>query len=123
MDPRSITMWVAGPAALVVAKTHKIIERRDDRDRLRDKDALDLFRLLRAVPTADVVHGLRMLGASHLAAGVTTTAVEGLARLFATNQSEGIRMLLRAAGADEHQEPVIATSMIVLVGDILDAVG
>ncbi len=34
-----ITMWVAGPGALIVAKIHKIAERAGAKDRVRDKDA------------------------------------------------------------------------------------
>jgi hypothetical protein len=45
-DTRTREIWVAGPTALVVAKLHKIAERVEANDRVRDKDALDLFRLL-----------------------------------------------------------------------------
>ncbi len=38
---------VAGPAALIVAKAHKIMDREGDVDRRSDKDALDGYRLLR----------------------------------------------------------------------------
>ena len=43
-DTRTATVWVAGPAALLVAKIHKIAERVVTQDRVRDKDAafLDL---------------------------------------------------------------------------------
>ena len=53
-DPRTATIWVAGPAALLVAKIHKIAERVGVQDRVRDKDALDVLRLLRAVETQDL---------------------------------------------------------------------
>jgi hypothetical protein len=43
-DDRAIEMWVAGPGALLVAKTHKIAERVGAMDRVRDKDALDVKR-------------------------------------------------------------------------------
>lgn len=53
---------VAGPAALLVAKLHKI----DDRvgtTRAGDKDALDVFRLLRAVATEELAERVaRVLG-------------------------------------------------------------
>ncbi|HEV2440718.1 MAG TPA: GSU2403 family nucleotidyltransferase fold protein [bacterium] len=51
-DTRSYELWIAGPAALLVAKLHKIHERIDAPARRQDdKDALDVLRLLRAVPT------------------------------------------------------------------------
>ena len=59
-DPRTREIWVAGPAALVVAKLIKIGERFDAQDRVRDKDALDLFRLLQAVPTDQLAAGLAL---------------------------------------------------------------
>lgn len=52
-DPRTVLARVAGPAALLVAKLHKI----DDRvgtTRAGDKDALDVFRLLRSVATEEL---------------------------------------------------------------------
>src|SRR5581483_10505451 len=41
-DPRRMAVAVAGPAALLVAKLHKIAERQGRPDRLDDKDALDV---------------------------------------------------------------------------------
>ncbi len=52
-DDRIFEVRVAGPTALLVAKLHKIADRarQAKRRRLDDKDALDLFRLLQAIPT------------------------------------------------------------------------
>ena len=47
-DQRAVTVNVAGAGALVVAKVHKIAERAGDGSRARNKDAHDLYRLLRA---------------------------------------------------------------------------
>lgn len=51
-DTRSAEIEVAGPAALLVAKLHKLGERQDTPDRLLDKDAHDIYRLLLAADTA-----------------------------------------------------------------------
>ena len=55
---RSCILKVAGPSALLVSKMHKIGERLEDRDRRRRdqlaKDASDIYRLLRAIDTADL---------------------------------------------------------------------
>ena len=64
-DPRSIEANVAGPAALLVAKMHKIGERverarKGGRDRSVGKDAHDVFRPLTAEPADYVVAGLRL---------------------------------------------------------------
>lgn len=50
-DHRSIEVNVAGPAALLVAKAHKLGERLDHPARLNDKDAHDAYRILRAIET------------------------------------------------------------------------
>lgn len=50
-DRRSHTTNVAGPGGLLVAKLHKLGERRSDPGRMVDKDAHDIYRLFVAVPT------------------------------------------------------------------------
>jgi uncharacterized protein YigA (DUF484 family) len=54
-----------------VAKLHKIAERADDNDRIRDKDALDVLRLLRAVDTDELASRVRVLRETELAGAVT----------------------------------------------------
>jgi hypothetical protein len=71
-DDRAITVNVAGPAALLVAKLHKLGDRRSTPGRLLDKDAHDLYRLLVAVPTEELAAGLQRLRADELAGPVTT---------------------------------------------------
>ena len=57
-DTREHRLAVAGPAALLVAKLHKLSDRIADAGgqkvgpRLAPKDALDVLRILRGVPTA-----------------------------------------------------------------------
>lgn len=116
-DSRAATLWVAGPAALLVAKIHKIAERVDHNDRVRDKDALDVLRLLRATDTADLAARLRMLRRDPLAAEVTADALDQLPRLFATPGSAGVAMAVRAAGGGE-PDAVIAGSFAALVDDL-----
>ena len=50
-DRRSFHTKVAGPAALLVAKAHKIQERLGVKSRERSKDAYDVYRLLRGFKT------------------------------------------------------------------------
>ena len=82
-DERSVELWVAGPGALLVAKVHKIAERVGAQDRVRDKDALDVLRLLRAIDTDDLADRLRTLRDDELAGAVTTEALEQLPRCSA----------------------------------------
>lgn len=52
---------VVGPAAPLVAKVHKIVDRTGTGDRIKDKDALDVGRLLQAIDTARLAAGLVQL--------------------------------------------------------------
>lgn len=83
-DDRRIDANVASPAALVVAKVHKIGERHDrNPGRLLDKDAHDLYRLLRAVDTDEIADGLNRLSANRISALVTSHALQWLRDLTA----------------------------------------
>ncbi len=92
-DDRVEEIHVAGPAALLVAKTHKIGDRvaarqAGGRDRTQPKDAHDVFRLLKAVPPDAVPAGLELLLAHDVSATVTATAIQHLRRLAATPEAE-----------------------------------
>jgi hypothetical protein len=54
-DRRRLTVRVAGPAALVVAKVHKLRDRlaQGKADRIADKDAADVYRLMLSVPVRE----------------------------------------------------------------------
>jgi len=65
-DKRTEEISVAGPAALLVAKAHKIGDRvtareAGSKDRTQPKDAHDVFRLLQAVSPDAVPTGLELL--------------------------------------------------------------
>lgn len=120
-DARTFDLAIAGPAALLVAKVIKISERlgQSDRqpDRLKEKDALDAFRLLQAVATADLVHGLTKHRGEPNAAAVADEAVQNL-RLHATTPRGRIALLAAsAAGGDATVAPAFAA----LCNDLLAA--
>ncbi len=119
-DSRSVTMNVAGPAALLVSKVHKISERTESEDRVRDKDALDVLRLLQAATTAELAGRLRMLRTHPLSAEVTADAIARLEPLFGTVDATAVLMAVRAAGP-EADAATIAASMAVLASDLASA--
>lgn len=83
-DPRVLVARVAGPGALIVAKMHKIADRMGQQPgRLNDKDAHDVYRLLRAVPAATLAAALQRSLADRLSAEVTQEAIGLLEVLFA----------------------------------------
>jgi len=92
MGPREVEMWVAGRGALLVAKIHKIAERVGEENRVGDKDALDVLRLLRTVDTDTMAGRLDQLRASDVTGNVTREAIDLIPVLFGTTASEGVAM-------------------------------
>jgi hypothetical protein len=118
-DTRSCTVEVAGPAALLVAKLHKLAERRDNPRRLEDKDAHDVYRLFVAVPTDALATTLQRLLADPLAGAVTEQAMADLQEMFAAGpEALGSAMAGRAEVGVGHPDTV-AASVAVLAGDLL----
>ena len=120
IDNRSVTMNVAGPGALLVAKIHKIAERADKPHHLSDKDSLDVLRLLQATETADLADRLKKLLDDELSASVTTEAIENLTPIFGNTNAVGVQTAVQAAGPGADPD-IISASMTALVSDLLTA--
>ena len=122
-DKRAFPVAVAGPTALMVSKLHKIQERLAELEqrRLNAKDALDVLRLLRAIPTHDLASMFVKLLDTEVSKAVSREALIVLKDLFSTPRGIGSQMAVRAAGplanADE-----IAGSCSILASDLLKAV-
>lgn len=120
-DGREVEARVAGPAALLVAKLHKLGERQETPDRLVDKDAYDVYRLLVAVPTQDLSAALVGLLADELAADVTRAALDFLADMF--GNTEGVGSLMAGRAEELVGAPaVVAAACAALAGDLLATV-
>lgn len=93
-DPRRFTVRVAGPAALIVAKVHKLRDRlaQGNADRIADKDAADVYRLMLTVPVSEVLVRLSPMLADETAGPVCRDAVDLMAQLFGARGAEGVRM-------------------------------
>lgn len=120
-DGRSAVINVAGPAALLVAKLHKLGERVDTPDRLNDKDAHDIYRLLVATETRDLAKTVRRLLADDLSKAATTQALTYLGHLFASPEAIGSTTAGRAEEGVGQPESVSA-SVSFLAQDLLSAV-
>lgn len=123
-DMRQVDIRVAGPAALLIAKAIKVEERLADADggkgaRLKEKDALDMFRLLQAVETEDLVQGIRKHLADDQAGEVTIRGLRTLETCGMTPQSPLPILAAQAAAGDT----TIAPSFVALTKDLLTAVG
>ena len=119
-DTRAIDVRVAGPAALLVAKLHKISERVGT-DRQEDKDALDVLRLLRGTETDELVERYRMLLGDERSRQAAVAAQKMFELLFGLDTAAGVAM---AVSASEPLliGPEIEASFKALVSDLLSAI-
>ena len=120
-DGRTFDIGVAGSAALLVAKKHKIRDR-SGTARSTDKDALDVLRLLRGTTTDDLASRMHRLLSDDNARPVAEEALDLLESQFANGAGAGLKMAVRAVGVlDDPAE--IATSCEALAGDVLRKMG
>jgi hypothetical protein len=118
-DPRQFEINVAGTAALLTAKVHKIQDRAGGK-RAQDKDALDILRILRGTTTEGLAERFRLLLADTRSAAVAREALSLLRAQFVERPRIGIVMTLSAIGAlADHAE--IEASCQALATDLLSA--
>ncbi|MBI5168197.1 MAG: hypothetical protein HZA61_01790 [Candidatus Eisenbacteria bacterium] len=104
-DGRAFEVRVAGPAALLVAKAHKLGERvTQGPSRVEPKDALDVFRLLMAVGPEPLAARLRVLLDHPVTGDATRRALAYLSGLFATAHGEGPTLVAQALAETDDPE-------------------
>lgn len=120
-DSRSFEVKVAGPAALLVAKLHKINDRLEQpQNRRDDKDAHDVYRLLRTIETATLADAFQHLLAEPVSKAVASEAVGMLRDLFGSSGSRGSLMAGQAEeGVGDPEQVALAASL--LATDLLAA--
>jgi hypothetical protein len=123
-DRRHFDVRVAGAAALLVAKVHKIAERAaSSRHRLVDKDAHDIYRLLIDVETTVLAKTLRHLLTEELSARVTADATMHLGELFARGP-EALGSTMAGRAEEGIGEPAtVSLQVSILSADLLAAIG
>jgi hypothetical protein len=122
-DGRTFTANVAGPAALIVAKLHKLGERQTTPGRLVDKDAHDLYRLLVSTRTDSLASGLHRLRDDTLAGPTTVQALQYLDKMFARGP-EAVGSTMAGRAEEGVGDPVtVAASVAVLAEDLLLTLG
>lgn len=118
-DARALDVRVAGPAALLVAKLHKISDRHGT-DRQSDKDALDILRLLRGTQTDDLAARYTKLLGDKRSEETARSACTLLGEQFAKRSGIGVEMVIRSAGVLADTEE-IAVSCVALAADLVAA--
>lgn len=117
-DKRTFTAQVAGPAALMVSKLHKLGERQVTPGRLVDKDAHDLYRLLVAVPTDNLSLAFRRLRGDASAGPTTEQALSYLRTLFAGGPDAVGSAMAGRAEEGVGDPATVAASAAFLAGDV-----
>lgn len=99
-DRRSVAARVAGPTALLIAKAHKITDRlavEEVRpDRLIDKDASDVYRLMLTTPPEQINEVLPTLLDDPRVAGPAQRGLGLLRAQFGARRAPGVEMAVRA---------------------------
>lgn len=122
-DLRKYQMKVAGPASLIVAKVFKINDRiANPRRRLEDKDAHDLYRLLRAVSTNDLLEGFKVMLSHEISREVTIEGTKYLQVLFAAGPNADGSTRAGRAEFGVGQPDTVAQSVASLAADLIEAI-
>ena len=125
-DPRSYTIEVAGPGALLVAKICKIAERIEDHSSSRsqrlDKDAFDIYRLLRVIDASELAAEIQCLLENKISKLVTETMVDRFSDLFGSTTAIGTQLVGQHLAGTEDSD-FIAASSATLSLDLLEAIG
>ena len=122
--PRASKINVAGPAALLVAKMHKLMDRvdADDNRRINSKDAFDVFRLLQAVDPVDLIDEVNLLAAAVVSAEVTAEAMAGFRELFGTPTGVGTILVAEHVMGIENRDVIIVSS-VALSQELIEEMG
>jgi len=120
-DFRRAQVLVASPAALIVAKCIKIKERHEamqagERNRIKAKDSLDIFRLLYATETAPLADRFMIHRSSPEADSESREAISFLATRSADTNSLLPQLAAHAADDDAGE---VAESFVLLVEELL----
>ena len=121
-DYRAYEVNVAGPAALLVAKVHKLLDRVNagDNHRINSKDAFDIFRLLQAIETVDLINEINILAGAEVSAEAAAEAVVGFRELFGTATGTGTMLVVEHITGIENRDVIIASS-VALGQELIEA--
>jgi hypothetical protein len=109
-DKRTISANVAGPAALLVAKAYKISERVADAerrpDRLTNKDAGDVYRIMATVPARQVAASFASLVQDPRVGVIAAEGLRFLRELFGAAATPGVNLAVEAHAGDIPEETI-----------------
>lgn len=120
-DHRVIVTRVAGPTALLIAKAHKINDRLDQDarpDRLKDKDASDVYRLFLTTAPELIAEVMPNLLDDERVAGPAERGIEMLREQFGARRASGVEMAVRSlrVAVPEDRIRAVCTGFIAAIG-------
>lgn len=115
-DSRSFEIDVAGRAALTISKLHKIEDRTNTPHRLNNKDAHDIYRLLRSAESAEISATWNSILDDPVAGETALEAVALLERLFAI----GANAIGSQMADNAEPERFVGESVAALAKELLD---
>lgn len=107
-DARTALLNVAGCGALLVAKAHKLGERLDRPQRLKPKDAGDVYRLYDSADPDVMAALLKKLLDDERSSATTEVALTYLRQLFGTSRAPGHELAVQALRGTLPEETVSA---------------
>jgi hypothetical protein len=117
---RTFLVRVAGPAAMLVSKLFKLHERVGSTDRLMDKDAHDVFRILTGTDPEDLLRRYRRLLADEVSRGVVIAALGYLSELFAAGPDAVGSMMAGRAETGVGEPETVARRVSILAVELLE---
>ena len=124
LDPagtRTFDVKVAGPAALIVAKMHKLMERLENPRRLNDKDAHDIYRILRAINPVELAEGFRTILRDSISQYVTQQAINGIRQHLASGTEATFAHMVGRAEEGIGEPETVSLAVALLAQDLLAA--
>lgn len=123
-DPRRFTVRVAGAAALVIAKSYKIRDRlaADKQDRITEKDAADVYRIMIGEPVSAFVARCRPLLGDDIAGPACRAGIVLMEELFGRRGRKGVAMAIESLRVAVPGERV-AGVMTTFVSEVLAELG
>lgn len=111
-DARRIEAYVAGPAALLIAKAFKLHDRNQQAatrpDRLSAKDAGDVYRIMTTISPQDVASAFATLKADPRVSEVAEEGISHLRMLFGAPATPGTNLAVQALAGDVPESRVRA---------------
>lgn len=109
-DERCVTANVACPAALLIAKAYKIAERHakvhTHPDRLTNKDAGDVYRIMATVPIREVTAAFIVLVRDPRVGAIASEGLDLLRQLFGGPGTPGVNLAVEAHTGDVSEETI-----------------